>query len=43
MTLFIIIVVLAYLVALYDGATRLCKFLQEVDEDAQTIIKNRRK
>ena len=43
MTLFALIVVLAYLVALYDGAARLGRFLKGVERDAETIIKRQRK
>jgi hypothetical protein len=43
MTLFTLIVVLAYLVALVDGAARLGRFLKGVERDAEQTIKNRKR
>ena len=43
MTLFILIVVLAYLVALYDGAIRLGRFLKGVERDAEQTFINRKR
>jgi hypothetical protein len=42
MTLFILIVVLAYLVAIGDGAIRLGRFLKGVERDARKCFKNKR-
>ena len=41
MILFILIVVLAYLVALYDGAARFGRFLKGVERDARKCFKNK--
>lgn len=43
MTIFILIVVLAYLVALIDGAAGLGRFLKRVERDARECFKNRKK
>lgn len=43
MTLFALIVILAYLVAIGDGAIRLGRFLKGVERDAQQTIKNRKR
>ena len=43
MTLFALIVILAYLVAIGDGAIRLGRFLKGVEDDAQQTIKNRKR
>jgi hypothetical protein len=41
MTLFILIVVLAYLVAIGDGAIRFGRFLKGVERDAQECFKRK--
>lgn len=41
MALFALIVILAYLVALYDGAARLGRFLKGVERDARKCFKRK--
>lgn len=41
MTLFALIVILAYLVAIIDGAIKVGGFLKGVERDAKQCLKNR--
>jgi hypothetical protein len=43
MTLFILIIILAYLVAIIDCGIRIGKFLEEIERDARQIFKKHKR